>query len=322
MAEFNTAGQQGLMKLVRSNLEAGATMAFIESSVLLSVLPFIENQGSLDYYYNVIDEGLKAVYRDLGETVAGEQIAPVTKHERLKIIARDVPLDRLIVNGRIGNITDIKAENTIVACSGVAKAFCEGFYYGTGEDKTFKGLENRITEGIGTKLTGLTLANIDQAIDTISYNSQGVKVLLMNNKTRREVQRLVKAEGYTLTTMELAGQSVTQYDGLPIIVDPNVKDGEIYAVNFNEADGVCGLTLGGINVKEQGYEGSIYRIAVEGVMAIAVKRPDAFVLVKGDLSLQTRYIPNMVNTFIDGTSVSEIVGSSVEKAKTKGTKTV
>lgn len=75
-------------------------------------------------------------------------------------------------------------------------------------------------------------------------------------------------------------------------------------------------------MKEQGYEGSIYRIAVEGVMAIAVKRPDAFVLVKGDLSLQTRYIPNMVNTFIDGTSVSEIVGSSVEKAKTKGTKTV
>lgn len=282
MAEFNTAGQQGLMKLVQSHLDVGVTKAFTESSILLTVLPFIENKGSLDYYYNVIDAGLTAAYRDLGETIAGEQIAPNTKHERLKVITRDVVLDRLITDGRIGNITSIKAENTIVACSAVANAFCEGFYYGTGAGKTFKGLEARITEGIGTKLTGLTLANIDQAIDTISYNNQGVKVLLMNNKTRREVQRLVKAEGYTLTNMELAGQSVTQYDGLPIIVDPNVKDGEIYAVNLNEADGVCGLTLGGITSKEQGYEGSIYRIAVEGVMAIAVKRPDAFVLVKAE----------------------------------------
>ena len=130
------------------------------------------------------------------------------------------------------------------------------------------------------QLDGLTLANIDEAIDTISYNNAGTKVLLMNNKTRREVQRLVKAEGYALTNMEFAGQSVTQYDGLPIIVDPNIKDGEIFAVNFNEADGICGVTLDGITVNDQGYEGTTYRIAVEGVMALAVKRPDAFVLVK------------------------------------------
>ncbi|MTN91085.1 hypothetical protein GMB80_14310 [Turicibacter sanguinis] len=282
MAEFNTVGQQGLMKLVQTNLDAAVTKAFTESSILLSVLPFIENKGSLDYYYNVIDAGLTAVYRDLGETIVGEQIAPSTKHERLKIMTRDVVLDRLITEGRVGNITDIKKENTLVATSSLAKAFCEGFYYGTGEDKTFKGLEQRIKEGIGMQLTGLSLANIDQAIDTISYNNQGVKILLMNNKTRRKVQALVKADGYTLTNMELAGQSVTQYDGLPIIVDANIKDDEIYAVNFNEADGVCGVTLGGITAKDQGYEGSIYRIAVEGVMAIAVKRPDAFVLVKAE----------------------------------------
>lgn len=282
MAEFNTTGQNGLMKLVHSHLDAAATKAFTESSVLLSVLPFIDNKGSLDYYYNVIDAGFTAKFRELGENVTGEQITPETKHERLKIMTADVVLDRLIVDGRVGNITDIKAENTLVATSSLAGQFCKAFYYGEGKtnEKAFVGLSPRIADGIGVQLDGLSLANIDQAIDTISYNNQGVKVLLMNNKTRREVQRLVKAEGYALTNMEFAGQSVTQYDGLPIIVDPNIKDGEIFAVNFNEADGVCGVTLDGITVNDQGYEGTTYRIAVEGVMALAVKRPDAFVLVK------------------------------------------
>ena len=282
MAEFSTAGQQGLMKLVRNNLEAGVVQAFTESSILLSVLPFIENKGSLMYQYNVIDAGLNAQFRELGENVGGQQIEPETKNEVLKIMASDVTLDRLITNGRIGNINDIKAENTLVATGSLANKFCKTFYYGDprAEAKAFKGLVPRIEEGIGVQLDGLTLANIDEAIDTISYNNAGTKVLLMNNKTRREVQRLVKAEGYALTNMEFAGQSVTQYDGLPIIVDPNIKDGEIFAVNFNEADGVCGVTLDGITVNDQGYEGTTYRIAVEGVMALAVKRPDAFVLVK------------------------------------------
>lgn len=325
MSEFSTAGQIGLMNLVHSNLEAGVTKAFTESSILLSVLPFIENKGSLDYYYNVLDTGFITRYRELGENVKGQQIAPETMHERLKILTADVVLDRLIIDGRVGNITDIKKENTMVATSSLAGQFCKAFYYGGTEEnlfgeRAFKGLVPRIADGIGVQLDGLTLANIDQAIDTISYNTQGTKILLMNNKTRREVQRLVKAEGFTLTTMELAGQSVTQYDGIPVVVDPNVKDGEIFAVNFNEADGVCGITLGGIKAEEQGYEGSVYRIAVEGVMAIAVKRPDAFALVKGNLSLQTRYIPNMTNTFIEGTSVSEIVSDSVEKIKTATTK--
>ena len=282
MAEFSTAGQQGLMKLVRNNLEAGVVQAFTESSILLSVLPFIENKGSLMYQYNVIDAGLNAQFRELGENVGGQQIEPETKNEVLKIMASDVNLDRISTDGRIGNINDIKDENTLVATSSLAGQFCKAFYYGEGKtnEKAFVGLSPRIADGIGVQLDGLSLANIDQAIDTISYNNQGVKVLLMNNKTRREVQRLVKAEGYALTNMEFAGQSVTQYDGLPIIVDPNIKDGEIFAVNFNEADGVCGVTLDGITVNDQGYEGTTYRIAVEGVMALAVKRPDAFVLVK------------------------------------------
>ena len=282
MAEFSTAGQQGLMKLVRNNLEAGVVQAFTESSILLSVLPFIENKGSLMYQYNVIDAGLNAQFRELGENVGGQQIEPETKNEVLKIMASDVTLDRLITDGRIGNINDIKAENTLVATGSLANKFCKTFYYGDPrtEAKSFKGLVPRIEEGIGVQLDGLTLANIDEAIDTISYNNAGTKVLLMNNKTRREVQRLVKAEGYALTNMEFAGQSVTQYDGLPIIVDPNIKDGEIFAVNFNEADGICGVTLDGITVNDQGYEGTTYRIAVEVVMALAVKRPDAFVLVK------------------------------------------
>lgn len=315
MAEFNTAGQNGLMKLVHSNLDAGVTKAFTESSVLLSVLPFIDNKGSLDYYYNVIDAGFTAKFRELGENVAGEQIAPETKHERLKIMTADVVLDRLITSGRVGNITDIKAENTLVATSSLAGQFCKAFYYGEGKtnEKAFVGLSPRIADGIGVQLEGLSLANIDQAIDTISYNNQGVKVLLMNNKTRREVQRLVKAEGFTLTTMELAGQSVTQYDGLPIVVDPNIKDGEIFAVNFNEADGVCGVTLDGIKATDQGHEGTAYRIAVEGVMAIAVKRPDAFALVKGALSLQTRYLANATDMVVEGTNVSDSL--KTKKAK-------
>lgn len=308
-------GQTGLLALVHSNLETGVTKAFTESSILLSVLPFIDNKGSLDYYYNVVDAELTTEFRELGEAVQGGQIAPETKHERLKIMTADVILDRLITSGRVGNVTDIKAENTLVATSSLANKFCKAFYYGDSatDNKSFVGLSPRIAEGIGVKFEGLTLANIDEAIDTISYNNQGVKVLLMNNKTRREVQRLVKAEGYTLANMELAGQSVNQYDGIPIVVDPSVKDGEIFAVNFNEADGVVGITLDGIRATEQGYEGTAYRIAVEGVMAIAVKRPDAFALVKGPLSLQARYLANATDMIVEATSVSDAVKRNKRK---------
>lgn len=282
MAEFNTAGQQGLMKLVQTNLEVGCVKAFTESSILLSVLSFIPNKGSLDYYYNVVDAGFGAKFRELGENIGGQQIESDMKHERLKIITADVVLDRLFTNGRVGNISDIKAENTLVATGSLANKFCKTFYYGdpSVDSKAFTGLVPRIQNGIGAKLDGLTLANLDEAIDTISYNNQGTKILLMNNKTRRKIQALVKAEGYRLTNMEFAGQSVTQYDGLPIVVDPNIENGEIFVVNFSEADGVGGLTLDGIRADEQGFEGTAYRIAVEGVFAIFVKRPDAFVLIK------------------------------------------
>ena len=103
------------------------------------------------------------------------------------------------------------------------------------------------------------------------------RVLVMNNKTRRNLDKLVKSNGFVLTNIDVAGKSLMAFDGVPVIIDANVQDNEIFAMNLSDTDGITGVTLKGITVNEQGYEGTAYRIGVEGAFGLAVKHPKAFV---------------------------------------------
>lgn len=274
---MDTSIQKGLLKMVRNPLDTGVTQTFVASNVLFDLLPFKQNEGAMTYTYTRVNEMLEGVVRELGENVTGGAIEPETVHELLQIISNDVVLDRMYVDGHIGNVIDIKVENTQNAAIGLANMFCKQFYYGTGI-KQMKGLKQRLESSeAGVKLSELTLDNIGEAIDTVSYSNVGTKVLVMNAKTKRQVDKLVKAEGFTLTNIDVAGKSLVSYDGVPIVVDANVNDGEVFAMNLSDTDGITGVTLKGITASEQGYEGTAYRIGIEGAFGLAVKHPKSFV---------------------------------------------
>lgn len=274
---MDTTIQKGLLKMVRNPLDSAVTQTFVESNALFDLLPFKKNEGSMTYTYTRINSLLEGTIRELGEQVTGGAVEPETVHETLQIIANDVVLDRMYIDGHIGNVIDIKTENTQNASIGLANMFCKQFYYGTGT-KQMKGLKTRLDNSeAGVKLTGLTFDTLGEAIDIISYSNVGTKVLVMNNKTRRNLDKLVKSNGFVLTNIDVAGKSLMAFDGVPVIIDANVQDNEIFAMNLSDTDGITGVTLKGITVNEQGYEGTAYRIGVEGAFGLAVKHPKAFV---------------------------------------------
>lgn len=163
----------------------------------------------------------------------------------------------------------------------LANLFEKTFFYGVGTNaKEFKGLASRVTDGIGKEFTGaLSMEAFDEVLDYISYGA-GEKVIICNAKTRREINKMMRAEGQVVQTVEKYGQSVISYDGAIIYTSEAVKDNEIFFVNFEEAVGVSGLTVGGLTATEQGFEGTNHRTAVELVAGVKTPHPRCFGLFK------------------------------------------
>lgn len=267
--------QHGLLKFVKDTMDAGVVKTFLDASTMVNILPMKPNQGSMTYIYNSVDSMLNAEVRDLGEDVEGQTVAPVQHVEMMKIFSNEVLIDRLYVEGGLGNLVDIKTENTINATTGLVNEFARQVYYGDGTTKQLKGLEARVAEGQGVKFTTFNLDTVDEMIDEINYSNNGVKCLLMNAKTRRALTKLVKEAGYCLGSLELAGRQLEIYNNTAIVVDAQVKDGEVFAVNFSEIDGVHGVTLNGVHHYEEELRGSTVAMGIDFTTGLVVKHPKA-----------------------------------------------
>ena len=275
------ANQANLINLVHDTMAKGCVAALQENSLILNVLPMKDNAGSMTHLYSVVKSAVNAQFREVGENVAGDCIAPEQMVETLKVLTSDILIDRLYFNGRIGNLTDVRIENTTVAMMSLANLFEDTLFYGTGENaKEFKGLVPRIADGIGKEFAGnLEMSQFDEVLDYISYGA-GTKVIICNAKTRRSISKMMRTEGHVVQTVEAYGQSVISYDGAIIYTSEAVKDGEIFFINFEESVGVSGLTLGGLTATEQGFEGTQHRTAVELVAGVKTPHPRCFAILK------------------------------------------
>lgn len=273
-----------LLNFVADELTRGCVMSIQDNSVLMGLLPFKTTGGSMTHIYNVVDEYTASEFRNINEGVNGSFVEPEQVVETLKILSGDVKVDRIFLTGGVGNINDIKSEQTLIAMKSMANKLETQFLYGTGTGKDFKGLKPRIADGIGKSFTGaLSMDILDECIDYISYGA-GTKVIICNPKSKRALNKLMRASNTATTTVEMFGQSVIKYDGVVIYTSEAVADDEIFFINLDEAIGVTGLTTNGLHASEQGYENNFYRTAVEMIVGLKTAHPRCFCILNTTVS--------------------------------------
>lgn len=265
-----------LFNLVHDELAQGCVMAMQDNSLLLGILPFKKTNGAMKHLYNVVDEYTSSEFRNINEGVAGSYVEPTQMVETLKILSGDVLVDRIFLTGGIGNINDVKAEQTAIAMKSMANRLETQFLYGTGAGKDFKGLRPRLSAGIGKEFKeALSMESFDECLDFVSYGA-GTKVIVCNPKTKRKINKMMRASNMTTTSVEMFGQSAINYDGAVIYTSEAVNDDEIFFMNLEESIGVCGLTSNGLHASDQGFENNFHRTCVEMLVTLKTPHPRCF----------------------------------------------
>jgi hypothetical protein len=155
-----------------------------------------------------------------------------------------------------------------------------------------------VTRRVGGGLGGgsLTPTLLDELIDLVKGGKPDM--LLMGKRTRRKLKSLLRASAhYVESGTDAFGRQVMFYDGIPVEVSDFQPDNEpanngtgttfssIYAVTFWEADGLVGLTNGGIEVIDVGQLESkdASRVRVRWYVGLALLRDSALARLKGVL---------------------------------------
>ncbi|HBF7594796.1 TPA: phage major capsid protein [Clostridioides difficile] len=266
-------------KLSTDMLQKGVILTMAKQSPVLEKLPFMEIVGN-GYSYNLVGElpevGFRAV--NTGYTEAGATVSREVEH--LVILGGDVDVDTFIAKTR-GNVNDIRAIQTELKAKATARAFEKNFFTGdtSSDANAFDGLDKRITKGKGTEIKGaLSLDALNELLDAVV---DGADVLYMSKKTRRDVMALLQASNHYIENgSDSFGRMVNMYGGIEIraVEDGLVEDGKIYAIKFGQEQYVCGLTNGGIQVKDLGELETkpCYRTRIEFFCGLAVFHPKAF----------------------------------------------
>ena len=278
-------------KLSTDMLQKGVILTMAKHSPVLEKLPFMEIVGN-GYAYNLVDTlptvGFRAV--NTGYTEAGATVSREVEH--LVILGGDVDVDTFIAKTR-GNVNDIRAIQTELKAKATAKEFEKKFFSGNGSNNEFKGLDQRQEDGKGTKIqleSDLSLDGLNELLDAVV---DGADVLYMNKKTRREVMKLLQQSNHYIENgTDAFGRVVNMYGGIEIrpVEDGLVADSKIYAVKFGQEQYVCGLTNGGVQVKDLGELETkpCYRTRIEFFCGLAVFHPNSFAILE--------YTPSMAKS--------------------------
>jgi len=201
--------------------------------------------------------------------------------------------------------TSIVAEQINQKTKAFSLRFTKAVVKGNSEDspEEFDGLERRLTGNqvldAGSSAGGdeLTLDMVDQLIDAVDPEPDA---LLMNKTMRRKINKLVRASGAAIETVDgNYGKRLQSYAGYPILpvnydnagdqilaFDEDDCNGDtaectsIYSVRWG-SDALCGLQNGTIETDDQGYSGIYRLILVEWYPTIAIFHPRCCARLRG-----------------------------------------
>jgi len=253
-------------KLTQDLLLRGVIETVVKESQLLQLLPFMEVTGTA-VTYNREATMPPASFYEVGDTwvEATPSFTPVTAS--LKIIGGDADVDNFL-QATYADPNDIEAETIASRAKAVAHLFSDSFFNGDtavgakGFDGLTKATPAAQTIAAGANGGQLTLELMDQLLDLVKPGRPDA--LFLSKRTRRKLSGLRRASGAILETdVDQFGQRALFYDGIPLVVDDFVSDGQtkgtsgaqcssVYAVKFGQGVGVMGLEHGGIQVETVG----------------------------------------------------------------------
>ncbi|MBA2448352.1 MAG: phage major capsid protein [Chloroflexi bacterium] len=285
-------------KLTQDQLRAGVIETIIEESPMLRYLRWLDVQGN-SFAYNQ------------EATLSGAQFYPVNalwtegtmtftrKTASLAILGGDADVDNFIHRTR-SRETDQRAVQTAAKAKDVSRKWEQTTINGAvaTDANSFDGLATLAVAGqtitAGANGAALTLALLDQLVDAVKGGKP--HLLLMSKRTRRALKALLQASAhYVEQGADQFGRQVMFYDGIPVEVSDYQPDTEtqgssnlassIYALQFSDADGLVGLTNGGLDVIDVGQLESkdASRVRLRWYVGLALLRDSAIARLKGVL---------------------------------------
>ncbi len=253
-------------KLTQDMLVAGVVETVVKESAILKYVPWMTVTGSALTYNQEAALGGAAFYA-VGDTWAEQAPTFAQRTATLKIMGGDADVDNFLAR-TYASPNDLEATVIAAKAKSTAYSFADAFFNGdaVANPKQFDGLAKLITDAwqsfsLGTNGGALTLDKLDELIDLVRPGKPDV--LLMTKRSRRKMKSLRRAGGNVLeVNVELFGQRVDVYDGIPLIVDDFIPENEtagtgtaltsIYALKFGQGAGLMGLEHGGITVESVG----------------------------------------------------------------------
>ena len=266
-----------------------AVIRELAESELISIMPFRNVQGGLDY---AVEAELPAVgFRAYNETYDESYGVINPQYERLKFFGGDIDVDIQ----RIKNYgPQAKAEQIQMKVRSLRLTFEEQVINGdeSADVRTFDGLKTRINVGSSQAVNvngALSLTALDELIDAVDGDS---KILLMNKKMRRRLSaasRNTSIGGFMSYEQDAFGRRVTMYNDARIVVtDTNAQNVQIqgftetssstsiYCVAFGDlqATGIQGPAANGygIDIREFGEiaEAPVDRTRIDWSIGMAI----------------------------------------------------
>lgn len=211
-----------------------AVIRELAESELISIMPFRNVQGGLDY---AVEAELPAVgFRGYNENYDESYGVINPQYERLKFFGGDIDVDIQ----RIKNYgPQAKAEQIQMKVRSLRLTFEEQVIKGdeSVDVRAFDGLQTRINVGSSQAVNvngALSLTALDELIDAVDGDN---KILLMNKKMRRRLSaasRNTTIGGFMSYEQDAFGRRVTMYNDARIVVtDTNAQNVQIQG--FTEA---------------------------------------------------------------------------------------
>ena len=205
-----------------------AVIRELAESELISIMPFRNVQGGLDY---AVEAELPAVgFRGYNETYDESYGVINPQYERLKFFGGDIDVDIQ----RIKNYgPQAKAEQIQMKVRSLRLTFEEYVINGdeAADPRAFDGLRTRINVGSSQAVNvngALSLSALDELIDAVDGDN---KILLMNKKMRRRLtaaSRNTAIGGFMSYEQDAFGRRVTMYNDARIVVtDTNAQNVQI-----------------------------------------------------------------------------------------------
>lgn len=289
-------------KLSNNYLEAGVVTEIIEKDAMFALLPFMQVNNKA-YLYNREKTLPGADWLDPNDTISESAATFDEVVAKLRILAGDVDVDNFL-RETMGDTNDQVTEQIQAKAKAIRQQFqiCLARGDNAVNTKQFDGLPKLTSTGqtkaIGVNGGALTLTALDELKDMVPL---GPDCYIMRSGTRRAYLNAIRAAGGTTPPMiqleNFTGGPVLAHDGIPIIVNDYLAGDEdqgtsqdntcsIYAIRFNESDGLHGLFGGasaGIRLEEVGpvQNKDAQRIRLKWYVGLALKSTKSIARLKG-----------------------------------------